>query len=296
MAGTQATGTGPFEFTDSNGKHVSIPLTAITFDANSKPLINSAWQHVFATQPAAASLLAYAVAEGLIAPAPAPSPFPAMIVKAVDGGLGGNNITVAISNIVPDAGSPPTNDPTRTSFTITVTETDIYNGLTAASIEQTLGSADGTFTSVVKGTSTGLVQVLHGSVEVYGTPHSVSAATFTGPPYRLDVNGSASPPKVFTLIPKKAGSDARFTKITITPNTSSPPQAGPGTFLLQATWTQNATATLETLASVVQSMLGYEISVSPPGSGSYSVPAVAVTSLSGGAPGASASASLFTGI
>ena len=66
---------------------------------------------------------------------------------------------------------------------------------------------------------------------------------------------------------------------------------------LQASWTKTATAvTLTALATTVQNQLGYEITVALPGSGAYSIPAAAATSLSGGAPGVSAAATLFTGI
>jgi len=54
--------------------------------------------------------------------------------------------------------------------------------------------------------------------------------------------------------------------------------------------------TLATLASTVQSEFGYEIAVSLPGSGAYSVPAAATSMLSGGNPGTPASATLFTGV
>jgi hypothetical protein len=283
MANTPATGTGPFEFTDSQDRHVSIPLTAFSFDSNLKVVVDPAWSSVTGAQPAAA-LLAYALAEGLIAPAAAPAPFPAMIVKAADPGTGGNSITVTIANVVPAA------DPTATTFDITVTETDVYTGLTTASIESVLGS------SAVAGSSPGgLVQVVHGSVDpAFGPTHTAGA--LSGSPAQLDVDGTGSPPRVFTLVAKKAGADGALTQIQVTP-TSASPQIGPETFTLQASWTKTATAvTLTSLATAVASQLGYEITVALPGTGAYSVPAAAAASLSGGAPGVAASAAFFTGI
>ena len=281
MANTPAMGNGPFEFTDSNDRQVSIPISAFSFDSNSKLQVTADWQAVVTAQPAAA-LLAYMQAEGLLSPAAAPSTFPAMIANAADPGAGGNNITVTISNIV------PATDPTQTTFTVTVTENDLYTGLTAATMEQTLGS------SAVTGSSPGLVQVKHGSVDPFGVPHSTSGV-LTGSPLHMDVLGTGSPPKVFTLLAKKSGADGGLTHVTVTPDSASPSPTVE-TFSLHATWTKNATATLLTLASVVQSQLSYEISVALPGSGAYSLPAAAATTLSGGAPGASASATLFTGI
>jgi hypothetical protein len=288
MPNTPATGTGPFEFTDSQDKQVSIPLTAFSFDSTSKLIIDPSWQAVTGAQPAAA-LLAYALAEKLIKPAAAPSPFPAMILKAADPGWGGNYITVTISNVVPDAASPPSNDPTQATFNITVTETDIYSGLTAATIESVLGS------SAVTGSSPALVRVLAGSVDPSGVP-SVTSGVLSGSPPHLDVDGTGSPPRVFTLIAKKAGVDSTLTHVQVTPNTSSPPTT-PETFTLQASWTKPpVTVTLATLQAEVSSQLGYEITVSLPASGAYSLPAAAATTLSGGAPGVNASATLFTGI
>ena len=282
MANTPATGTGPFEFTNSNDRQVSIPLTAFSFDSNNKLQVTADWQAVVTAQPAAA-LLAYAQAEGLIAPAASPSTFPAMLIDAVTPGLGGNNITVTISNIV------PATDPTKTTFSITVTENDLYTGLTAATIEQTLGS------SVVTGSMPGgLVQVLHGSVDPVGFPHATSGV-LSGSPWHLEVDGTGSPSRVFTLVAKASGTDAGLIHVTVTPNTASPAPSVE-TFSLQATWTKTATATLLTLANVVQTQLDYEITVSLPGSGAYSLPAAAQTALSGGAAGAGASATLFTGI
>lgn len=235
-------------------------------------------------RPTGCFLLAYALAEGLIASAPAPSPFPAMVMKAADPGTGGNSITVTISNVVPAA------DPTATTFDITVTETDVYSGLTCGTIEGVLGS------SAITGSSPGgLVQVEHGSVDPTGSP-SATSGTLAGSPAILNVDGSGSPPLVFTLVAKKAGADALLTQVQVTPNVSSP-QTGPETFTLQASWTKTAAAvTLTGLDAAVQSQLGYEITVALPGSGAYSIPAAAATTLSGGAPGVSAAATLFTGI
>ena len=290
MANTPASGNGPFEFTDSQDRQVSIPLTAFAFDSNSKLVVDPSWQTVTQAQPAA-GLLAYALAAGLIAPAASPAPFPAMIVKAADPGAVGNNlsgganiaIAVTISNIV------PASDPTQTTFSISVTETDIYTGLTCGSIESVLGS------SAVSGSAPGLVRVAHNSVDPTGAPLEASGA-LAGSPARFDVHGSGSPSLVFTLAAKKSGADGTLTHIQVTPNTSSPPPAVE-TFTLQASWTKTANAvTLATLVAAAQNQLGYEITLALPGGGAFSVPAAATTALSGGGAGSAASATLFTGI
>jgi hypothetical protein len=286
MANTPATGNGPFEFTSATGKQVSIPLTAFTFDANNNLVVDPAWNTVTQAQPAS-GFLAYAVKEGLIAPAALPSPFPAMLIRAADPGTGGNNISISVT-ISTSTASPPSDDPTQVPFSLTVTETDFYSSLTAATIEGVLGS------SAVTGTSPGLVQVVSGSVDPMGDPIATSGP-LAGSPAQLDVDGTGSPALVFTLIAKKTGTDGILTNVVVTPDTSSPP-SGNQTFSLLATWTKTVSGiTLADLDTVISSDLGYEITVSKPTGGAYSVPTAGVTQLSGGAQGTSASATLFTG-
>lgn len=286
MATTPAMGNGPLEFTSAQGKHISIPLTAITFDASGTAVVDPVWSALTSTPPGS-TLLALAVQDKTIQPRPTPSPFAAMILKAADSGAGGNNITVTVVVSTAPA-SPPTNDPTLTPFSITVTETDNYTGLTTATIESILGSA------TVSGSKTGLVQIVHGSVDTKATPLK-SSGSLSGTPAEFDVPGDGTPPLAFVLTAKKTGADGTLTQISVTPDTASPPSPGPGTFSLQATWTKIVPGiTLAQLESMVQSNLGYEIKVSKPNSGAYSVPANGVTVLSGGGPGTAASATVFT--
>ena len=286
MVNTPATGNGPFEFTSASGRHISIPLSAFSFDASNNIVVNPAWSAVLGAQPGS-SFLAYALQEGMIAPAALSSPFPAMIIRAADPGAGGNNISITVA-VSTSTASPPNDDPTQVPFSLTVTETDVYTGLTAATIESVLGS------SAVSGTSPGLVQVLSGSVDTVGEPIATTGVLH-GASAQLDVDGTGSPALVFTLVAKKNAADSTLTNVTVTPDGGSPPSPNP-TFTLLATWTKTVSGiTLSDLDSLASSDLGYEIKVSKPSSGAYSVPAPGVTRLSGGAVGTSASATLFTG-
>ena len=285
MANTPAIGNGPFEFTSASGKQISIPLSAFSFDANGNIVVDPNWNALTQAQPGS-SFLAYAVREGLLAPAPAPSLFPAMIIKATDLGTGGNNISVTVA-VMASTTSPPSNDPAQTQFSLTVTETDFYSGLTTASIEGVLGS------SAVSGSSPGLVQIASSSVDLTGEPIATSGS-LSGSPAQIDVPGGGSPGLAFTLIAKKSGSDGSLTKVTVTPDSSSPAEAS-STFSLLATWTKTSNGlTVADIDTLAAGDLGYEITVSKPSGGAYSVPAAGVTQLSGGGPGASASATLFT--
>src|ERR1700685_3091947 len=96
MGNTHAFGNGPFEFTDAQGKHWSIPLTAISF-AQGQVVVDLAW--TFLTNAHAAKIiLNNMVSESNISPAPAPSPFPAMVIHAATAVTTVNNITVEVES------------------------------------------------------------------------------------------------------------------------------------------------------------------------------------------------------
>ena len=293
MANAPATGNGPFEFTDSLGRQVSIPLTAFSVDPVKGIVPDAAWAATFSSSPPtavpASALLAYAIKHQSISPAPTPAAVPAMIVKAADAGTGGNNITVQIV-----AGAPNT-DPSLTTFNIVVAEQDTYTGLTAATVASVLGTCNAAGNPVTTGSSPGLVQVLQSSDVGIGSPVAVNAL-LSGTPASVDVDGTGSPSVVFTLVAKKSGAAGALTKIQVTPDVVSP-QVGLETFTLVASWQKEVDGvTIATLQSEVQSALGYEITVSTPVSGAYSVPAASKVSLSGGATGVAASAPIFTGV
>jgi len=215
---TLVTGNGPLEFTNSNGQQISIPLTAFYFDGSGTLQVDATWGAATGLQPGK-GLLAYVQSEGLIAPAPAASPFPAMIIKAASAGTGGNNISITIADVSPAV------DPTLTTFTITVSESETYTGLTAATIAGVLGASSvvgSTLVSATNGSSPGLVQVEVGSVDPNGIPSSVSG-TLAGNPAELSVDGDGSPALVFTLLAKNSGTDGALTQVDISPDTSSPP-------------------------------------------------------------------------
>jgi hypothetical protein len=274
--GTPVTSYGPFEFTDSKGKQVSIPLSALTLNGGQLTSTDPGWSAVLGAQPAKA-LWQQMVAEGLLAPMPAPAPAPAMLLRAASSGTAGNNITITITV---HSVSPPANDPLLVPFDLNVTETDTYAGQTAATISQTLVTAGA------------LVQVVD-SIETTGVPDPYTKFQFLGSPAQLAVEASGSPGgTLFVLAPRGSGPDSHSTYVTIAPD-----PGGSGTFSLQATWTKTASGlTLATLASAVQSQLGYEITISKPSSGAYSVPAAGSTTLTGGGTSSNASAILFTGL
>jgi len=275
------TGYGPFEFTDPDGKHVPIPLTALTISNGQLQSSDPVWSAYLSSAPAQA-LAQYMVDESLIKPTPAPSPFPAMVIRAAGVGAAGNNITVTVAVSTPPS-SPPIQDPTQETFTLQVSETDTYVNQTPATIANTLATAGA------------LVQVIQ-SVQTSGIPDAYSGS-FSGSPPLISIEASGSPGgTLFVLGPRSNGPDSLLTNVTITPNLASPPSPGAGTFTLTAKWSKPpVSATLETLAAVL-SELNYEITIGKPSSGAYSVPAAGVTTLSGGSASSNASATLYANI
>ena len=292
MANTPVTGNGPFEFTDTFGRQVSIPLTAFSVDPVKGIVPDAAWAAVFTSSPAtavpAAALLAYAIKQQLIVPAAVPAAVPAVVIKAADTGPAGNNITVQILT------GTPASDPSLTTFDIVITEEETYAGLTVETIAGVLGTCDASGTPLTTGTTPGLVRVLTGSAVGTGAPSAVNT-TLSGDPGMVEISGHGSPAPSFTLVAKKPGADGELTNIEVTPDTTSPP-AGEETFTMFVSWQKEIDGvSITTLQSLVQSDLSYEITVSLPAAGAFSVPAASSVALSGGANGVPASATLFSG-
>ena len=273
-------GNGPLEFTDSTGKQVSIPLSALKFDPKNNNQLTvdpSKWGGTLPTF--ITSLLTNLAQQGLIVPAPVPSPKPALTVTAADPGSAGNNIQAVFTV----TGSDP--DPTKTKFSVTVTETDSYQGL---SLDPKSSSYIGTILGA-KSTSPGLVHVVPASIAASGTPASATPfkAASQNANAQSDVKtGDATPKTVFTLEAKKKGKDGEQTSVvSVGPNAKDS-----STFDLTVQWTKAVTdLTVVNVKTNTGTALCYEVKITPPPSGIFSVPAGTVQ-LSGGSDGASATA------
>jgi hypothetical protein len=281
MTAVAVTGNGPFEFTNSDGDQVSIPLTAFSFDASGNLVVNANWQAITSADPAKA-LLAYARTQGLIVPAVAPSPKPAAIIKAVSPGSAGNNIVVSIQNIGPTPASP---DPTKTTFDIVVTETGKYTGLTdAATLQSRIGTA------TVAGSQPGLVHISN-VAKPAGFPAALTQILLAGggPGVKASLAISDGTDTIFTIEARDPGVDGNLIEITIIVNTT----VSPATFDLMAQWTKSVTGvTIGTFQFDVAKVLGYEITAAAPAGGVFSVPTGVTTNLNGGGGSTNASAIL----
>jgi hypothetical protein len=286
-ANVAAVGNGPFEFTDPNGRQVSIPLSSLSFNTSGVLNIDSSKWPPYASynsqlQAVLTALLADYVREQTISQPSASTPQPAMVINAADPGPAGNNITVGIA-VTPGSGL------TNTTFDVTVTETETYAGLTTATIEAIVG------TEAAAGSQPGLAHVVSASLHAALLPANHPAYTFpaaaAGVKATVDVlDGSSA--VVFTLEAKKPGPDAQFMTATI-----SASESVHNTFTLTLTWSHAVTGAKLLTVQTDLAPLGYEIAVAPPASGAFWIPAPTSSpiSLSGGNATTAASATIFTG-
>lgn len=191
---------------------------------------------------------------------------PTMLVLAANPGAPGNNISVQISNVNLNA-SPPT-------FDLTVTETDLYLGLTTANIEGIIGDEEG-------GPNDGLAHILVGSVNVKLTPLNNQSVSFSGGDAKTNaqanlMDGTTNTQVAFTLQARNPGTVGNLTTANITNVSGS-------TFDLTVTWQKTLPGlSMATLFSSIQSSLGYEIVATPPTTAAPAFPAEGVTQLTGG--------------
>lgn len=287
-----AIGSNPFEFTDLNGKQVSIPLATLKFTSGVLGVDSTVWPPLTrgdyqAPLPAQiAALLAELTKAQVFAPPVPAAPKPAMVISAADAGTAGNNITVEIAlTLSADL------DPTKATFNVTVTETQIYAGLSTATIKSVVG------TETTPGSQPGLAHIVNASLDLTLLPATLASTVFptgtAGVKAKLNIlDGSATPTNVFTLEARKPGPGSQFATASI-----SAVDSVAKTFTLTLKWKTKVTgAKLLTIQNDL-APLADEITVAPPSSGAFSVPATtaAPVALSGGSATASASAVLFAG-
>src|SRR5262245_36283160 len=95
MARTRAIANGPVDFTDPNGKQISLPLTAVFFDGNAVKAEGDLYN---ANKAIADPWLAYLAKNRLLVPDANPPTKTAMVVKARDPGSSGNFIQIEFTN------------------------------------------------------------------------------------------------------------------------------------------------------------------------------------------------------
>jgi hypothetical protein len=273
MAYYSATGTGPVSFLDGNYSQVEIPLNEIFFTPNGVDA--SSWPLFGANSSLVPALLAKLVSQGAISAAALPAAAPSMTATAVQAGPSGNFITITFASPSAAAGT----------VTITVTSTEVYAGLTPA----TLGAALG----LSAATAEGLVYVSDSGTN--GMPEKFSGFIGGGPDFDFAVPDASDNSKNAFKLAATDHSDAagaQLIHIAIVPDSAPTPT----TFTLTASWTN--TASDVTLASLeTTNPCAYLVTFSGP---SGPLPAAGSITLKGGAaasggnPAQAASASLLS--
>lgn len=257
---------GPVDFVSASGSQVSIPLSALYFDA-SNALQAGNWPGYTANQAVVDPWLEYLIDTGVLRPAEQPPPSIAMIVSAKNAGSSGNNITIVFDNV--------TTSGTTTTFDATVTQTDVYESLTPGTLAATLGTSTSTL-----GSRPGLVMLSSS-----GTPTMPKDKTYPIPdasPNEVSVEQATSTNEAFMLKARYGAPGANLLSVVI-----SDADQTAGTFTLTATWTKSATGIQ---ASGLQTSFAYVITVAAPSGGSLAPPAEGRVVLSGGSETTSARA------
>jgi hypothetical protein len=252
MATAPTLGNGPVDYTDANGQQHSIPLSQLEFKDGA--IEDSGW-----SDPGLLKLLTYLEQQSILSPGPQAPAVPAMILQAATPGAAGNNLQVAVTKVNADK-----------TFSMTVTETDVYKGLTPASLQSVIGDGAGH-----AGTTPGLVTV---SAQTAGNPmpdKTSAAHPLAGPDaqgdYTLGVPQPAAAGIAFTLKATRPSADAADITVQIDTPTAS-------TFNLVAVWTKSAD---NLTPANVAAQFGYEVAVTAP-PGGLLTPNVATIGLAGG--------------
>jgi hypothetical protein len=282
MAKTGVLGNGPISFfnTATRGQ-VSIPLSALIFDGGKLTISQDAGRADLTALLGSglSTWLDYQVSQGFVSPAPSTPAAQALVFKAADAGVTGNDVTVAIAY---SSGTPK-------KYTATATKIDRYTGLTKDNIVSILGMG------AKVGSQPGLVQVKD---QPLSTLTLAPNPTVSGPAPAGDVGKQAgftvtfSAGNTLTFLASKAGVEGNDISITVSDVVGA-------TFSLTATWTK-ATAAIDTTVptpATAFDVLGYVLKVSAPPSGTLGLPQAGLYTLSGGAdaaPAATATATALT--
>jgi hypothetical protein len=266
MAFYQAIGTGPISFLDGNDDQQELPLSAIYVgtggaDATSSPLYS---ENSGANQSLINALLAQMISAGFLQPG---ATAVAITANAAIPGPGGNFITIAFSSPSASAGT----------VTVTVTATEVYKGLTPATIEAALGTT--------QATSGGLVYVdaaagaPSGNMPVAVTGASLNAGTGFDLSVADVVAGTA-----FTLVATDVTDTADAALITVTVAPISPPTPAVA-FDLTISWSKATTAPISLKNLLTTNPFSYVISF-PTTTATGPLPPAGSVTLSGGAAAA----------
>lgn len=258
----QALATGPVSFLDSNSNQREIPLSAIYFDSNGPNA--SGWLSLggnsgnSANAPLVKALLAQLAAQNLLTPGTQTSPTPSLTITAAEAGGTGNAIQVTISNVSASAGM----------MTMMVSATEVYPGLTTATIAAALGTS--------AATASGLVFLESNNDQ----PPAEFTGTTAAPALNCAVPEAANPANTaFTLAAANSADAADAANISIH---IAPDPLPATTFTLTASWSKTESGvTLAMLATAATNPFALLVTFTSLAGGP--LPAPGTVTLQGGA-------------
>jgi hypothetical protein len=259
----QALATGPISFLDANSNQQEIPLSAISFGPNGPDA--SSWPNYPANSGLIKQLLQQLVSQGLLTPSIPPPGSLALSITAAKPGAAGNVTQVTISNV----------STTANTMTVAVSATEVYPGLTTA----TLGAALGTTVA----TANGIVYLQ--------TNNNQPPAAFTGNIGGADLNcavpeAADASKTAFILAATDAADAADAANISVT---VAPDPSPATTFSLTATWNKSQNdVTLAMLTAAATNPFGLLVTFTAPPGGP--LPGPGTVTLRGGANASSSSA------
>lgn len=270
MAKRPFVSSNPISFSDKDGKHHLIPLSALPFDSEGKLLEKKEdWPLLGDQQALLGPYLEQLLKSGAIWQGSEPAVKPALKVTAVTPGTTGVLIELEFSEVEVNETAPG-----DSKVSVTVTETNTYTGLSLDKLIETLG--DGT----KKGTHPGLVFV--GTADpalpkagaykfIDGEPNSAAKANI---PKGADSNETA-----FTLQARSQGEDGDNITVEVKDNNAQ-------TFALVVAWTKKAE---KKPVNLIADEFAFVVEIKPP-DGGYRAPAEGKVVLKGGADAFSAPA------
>jgi len=284
MAGTTALSNSPVQFTDLSGKQVSVPLSALFFDAQDTLKVDPAKWPPYATYQAQLDpWLKHLAASRLIVPDKSPPPRPALFLQSAVPGSMSNGGEVRI-----DVTLDP--NPANSKFKAEVKLKQVYAGLSMdpaspSFIKTVLGT--GGAAPQPQGIRKGLVQVDDAPFNAAKMPAAVAAPTaLAGGGASVKASkvikdaAAPTPADLFTLRAWKNGADGDLTQFTLT---HVDPAAK--TFTLTVLWTKTVqNVTLATLAAEM-GKLAHAVETTLPATGVFAFPAPSTVVLSGGVDG-----------
>ncbi len=297
MSERKAIGDGPVVFFDDEGRQISIPLSAITIDGGTVKV-----DQVEPAEPLE-TWLKFLVTQGRLTPDTAPAAPVALVATAAVSGANGNTISVNIAK----------NNANPTLIDVTVTETDMYEGLTIADklspsylptvigVGGTPAVGGGAGTPGTSGARPGLVRVTPTAIDppLGATPADpIAAKKETNAPNWTFASGPGAAPSSFSLEPRILDPASATTSWTVEVKDILPVAgAARSTFTLAVTWrktvtlapTDDSAALLTKLAS-----LGLAVTIKAPDGAPAKLPALGTFTLRGGADVAAAKAATAT--